>query len=126
MGAERSPFAMTAQVFRLRGKSLQNSPSVYSYAGKGGSSHPKPIMGAQIGGDFMQTFIGAVNGYGVNLIDQNLEIYKNGELVTIQAVRLGAEELVKFLNTAKDVHLAGHTYKMMATRYFILEIITIY
>src|SRR6266508_6807557 len=54
----------------------------------------------------MKRFIGAVNGYGVNLIDQNLEIYKNGELVTIQAVRLGAEELVKFLKTAKDVHLA--------------------
>jgi hypothetical protein len=53
----------------------------------------------------MQRFIGAVNGYGVNLIDQNLEIYKKGELVTIQAVRLGAEELVKFLKTAKDVHL---------------------
>ena len=53
----------------------------------------------------MQTFLGAVNGYGVSLVDQNLEVYKKGELVTIQAVRLGVEKLIEFLRTAKDLDL---------------------
>ena len=53
----------------------------------------------------MKRLLGIVNGYTVYLDGQEVEVYKDWELITMQAVRLGVDELVRFVDTATDLRI---------------------
>ena len=50
-------------------------------------------------------YIGSVHEYKLYIVGQELEVYKNEELVTMQAVRLGMDHFKKFLVNAKDFRI---------------------
>src|SRR6266542_5933916 len=49
--------------------------------------------------------IGYIIGYRVVLEGQNLEVFKQNKMITVQAVRLGIDHFLAFLQTAKDIRL---------------------
>src|SRR3712207_1721716 len=53
----------------------------------------------------MKRLLGIVNGYSVWLKDQHIEVYTDGELLTSQDVRLGADRLEEFVNTATNLRI---------------------
>jgi hypothetical protein len=55
-------------------------------------------------------YFASVLDYKLCIVGQEIEVYKNDELVTMQAVRLGIDHFKRFLANAKDLRIGWASF----------------
>ena len=63
-------------------------------------------------------YIGSVEDYKLYIVGQEVEVYRDKEQVTMQAVRLGMERFKEFLSEAKDLRIGWAAFPDFEVIYF--------
>ena len=50
-------------------------------------------------------YIGSIQDYKLYIVGQEIEVYQNNEMITMQAVRLGIDHFNEFVVRAKDLRI---------------------